>query len=373
MTSADPGSHDWAAPVPTSPELDQAPLGSSTGQAETRLAPQQPPAQAGVNPPQPPTYRSWQPGIVALRPMPFGEFLTVPFKALRFNRGVIIGGPLLMVAIAILASGVAGWLTVNDSRLDLLSVSPNFTGVEASTVVAWVIAIIVSFFSDMLATAIVVPAVSHAVMGKRIGLPQSLKLVSRRLGRLILLYLAVGALSVVFAALIFAPILLIANETNVGLGIALIFLAVIISIPVFTLVGIYLPVVRGVMVLENQGLATSIKRAVTLMKGRFWWTFLILAVLGIISYSIVQVLAFGTQILAIIPTAIAPENMVIFGIVFGLSLVIQLVFQYILQYSVVGTAQARIYIDLRFRKEGLALDIARAAEAQFANQQSGRG
>ncbi len=53
------------------------------------------------------TYRSWQPGIVALRPLPFGDFITVPFKAMRFNRAVMVGGPLLLFTVSALLTGLA--------------------------------------------------------------------------------------------------------------------------------------------------------------------------------------------------------------------------------------------------------------------------
>ena len=79
-----------------------------------------PPSGAGAVPgPSPqgvPTFRSWQPGFMPLRPLSLGDFLNLPMKALNANRAVILGGPLLCVIVTMLAWGVALALLVVDER-----------------------------------------------------------------------------------------------------------------------------------------------------------------------------------------------------------------------------------------------------------------
>ena len=131
MTDAN-GGHDWAMPgstgeprvghVPDAP-APPAPLPPGVllqpGEVPQYSAPTVVRAAAPAT--AAPTYRSWQPGIIPLRPMNFGEFLSVPFKAMRYNRAVVIGGPLLCVVAAMVLLAAALWLAFTDPSLALLS------------------------------------------------------------------------------------------------------------------------------------------------------------------------------------------------------------------------------------------------------------
>ncbi len=95
------------------------------------------------------------------------------------------------------------------------------------------------------------------------------------------------------------------------------------------------------------------------MPGRFWWSVLIIIVVGLIVGAVQQAFGFVTQIAIIVPGAALPDSTAAIGIGFFIGYLFQLVAICITQYSFLGSAYALIYLDMRMRKEGLAFDLAR--------------
>ncbi len=368
------------APVPPAPaSYTPPPPASYAPPAPASYAPAPPPipgyqAQAapGVHaqaPTAPLTFRSWQPGIVALRPLPFGDFITIPFKAMRFNRATIVGAPLLMLSLATILTAVATWLAFSDSKLNLTSTYQSPTGIEALTLIMIVVTVLAWIVADMFASAIVIPAVGEALLGTKLSFSAALKKLVSRFWALLGFGALVGVYFTVVAALVailFVPI--IGSTSSEGDAVAATIGAFVIGFIVVMLAGlpvaVYAPVARGVIVMERRGPWEAIKRSFTLVKGRFWWTVLIVFVLGAIAYVVQQILGFGTQLIVGIGSALAPQSPVAFGVLMVVGVLFQAVVSGVTQYSMVGSALALVYFDLRIRKEGLAFELARAAEAR---------
>lgn len=379
MTDRQGPGGDWVAP-----DASAAPSPSPWG------APAAPPASLGQPPapvhdaaaPQPPvppaptenlTFRSWQPGIVALRPLPFGDFLTVPFRAMRYSRAAVVGAPVLMFLASALITGAAFWLAATDSGVtDFFTATSNLAfEPRPETIGAFVIAGIVWILSDTLSAAVVVPAVAQAALGTRMSLGEAMRTAIERIWALLGLGVLTLIANLVLFGVVFAPILVTAAaDGDLGGAVALtVILALVLITPALIVMAVYLPVARAALMLEKVGPFVAIRRAIRLVPGRFWWTVLIMLVIGLINGAIQQVFSFGTQMVALVVSAISPDSAIAFFGSFAAALTIQLLASAIVQYSFVGSATALVYLDMRFRKEGLAFDMARTAEARATGTQ----
>lgn len=314
---------------------------------------------------------------MALRPLPFGDFLTVPFRAMRFSRAAVVGAPVLMFLASALITVAAFWLAATDSGVtDFFTATSNVAfEPRPETIGAFAIAGIVWILSDTLSAAVVVPAVAQAALGRRMSLGEAMRTAIERIWAL----LGLGLLTIVASALlfgvVFAPVLLsAAADSDMGGAIAFtVILAIVLIAPGMIVMSVYLPVARAAVMLEKIGPIAAVRRAIRLVPGRFWWTVLILLVIGMINGAIQQVFSFGTQMVALIVSALAPGTDVAFFAAFAVALIVQLLASAVVQYSFVGSATALVYLDMRFRKEGLAFDMARAAEARSTGTASSVG
>ncbi|WP_297081618.1 hypothetical protein [uncultured Demequina sp.] len=325
-------------------------------------APQQPAPQIPGAPAPAPTFRSWQPGIIPLRPLTFGDFLSTPFKAMRFNRAVVLGGPLLFTLIATLLSLTAMWLLFTDSRLGLLDATPSFEGINVQTVVMLIVAVVALLLADVLSSSIVAPGVARAVLGERISLGTAWTQMRRRLGSLMLLYVLTTLSYVVLMLIIVAPV--IAWDGSSGAILLMLAATLLVLVPAGLVITIGQGIARAMIVLEGISAPRAIARTFRLIRGRFWWSVLIVFVTALLINVVASVLQYVGQFAALISTVIAPENLVILGIMFFVVYGIAFVISMVLTYSYMGSVFAFIYVDLRMRHEGFDLDLARAAEAR---------
>ncbi|WP_291377569.1 hypothetical protein [Demequina sp.] len=321
------------------------------------------------------TYRSWQPGIVALRPLPFGDFITVPFKAMRFNRAVVVGGPLLLFTVSAMLTALAIWAAANDSELNLFSYYDSFKGISTSTIVAAVIAGLSWVVSDVLASSIVYPAVARAMLGERITFSAAMKATMARIGHLLLLSVIAAIPLLIVAGLAFWGLVTTNPNDDSAFGAALLgtmALILLVMVPIAFAISVYSVVARGAIVLERANAIQAIKRAIQLVPGRFWWSVLIMFVVGLIVGAVQQAFGFVTQFAAIIPMGLTSSGNADAAVAIGfiVGYIFQLIAICVTQYSFFGSTSALIYLDMRMRKEGLAFDLAKAAEARYAAAQN---
>ncbi|WP_203656845.1 hypothetical protein [Demequina activiva] len=355
-----PSAHDsptaqgWSAPATPPPP-------GPGGQGTPASHPHAPPAPA-------PTYRSWQPGIIPLRPLTFGDFLAVPFKAMRFNRAVVLGGPLLFALVAGLISVTATWLLFTDPQLGLLDSTPSVSGINGQTVAMLVLALVATLLADVLSSSIVAPGVARAVLGERIGLGTAWTQMRRRLGSLLVLYIASTVVYVALIVVVALPLLLgLAAGDSTGATIVLtVLLAFVLLLPAGLVVTILQGIARAMVVLEGLGAIAAIKRTVRLLKGRFWWTVLIVFVTALLINVVVGVLQQAGQIASLAALFVAPDNMAVLAVTYFVAYGITFLVSSVLLYSYMGSVFALLYTDMRMRHEGFDLDLARAAEARAA-------
>jgi len=373
--TASAGPQEWASPEGGAPATATAAVAAaataSPAQPTASPAGAAPPAAnpapaSGTAPQATPTFRSWQPGIIPLRPQSFGEFLAAPFKAMRFNRAVVLGGPLLCMVIAMLLGAAALWLALTDSSLALMNPSEQFTGIEAQTIIVGIAAFLALVLADSVATAIVAPGFARAVLGERITLSTALRQVMPRIGHLLLLWLV----SAIVATIAFAPgIVAIAVGAGAGDG-GTVALGVItllaFLVPVGLLLGVIAPVARCALVLEQIGVVAAIRRTFSLIRGRFWWSVLIVVVTGTIINIVMSIVQNVGGLGASVVIVLAPQaEWLAMALLVGITAFFTVV-SYVFISAYMGSVYALIYVDVRIRFEGFDLELARAAEARRA-------
>ena len=351
-------STDWAAPAGAPPRTpDRVPAAQ----------PALPPLVTATGVTQPaPTFRSWQPGLIPLRPQTFGDFIAVPFKAMRYNRGVVVGGPLLFVLVAMVGGGAALWLVFTDPQLALLDPVTQLNGIQPQTVAAVALAAVALILADVFSSAIVAPGIARAILGERIALPAALRIVRTRAGALLGLY----GLSMLAGAVTVAPGILVtvlgAANSDTATIVTGVLLILALGLPGGLVVGVVGGVARSVIVLERQRVIAAIRRAVGVIRGRFWWSVLILlvtgAIINIAASAVQQVGSLG----AAFGVALAPSQATIALIVTLVLTIFLSVISYVFIYAYMGGVYTLIYVDARIRHEGFDMDLARAAEARRA-------
>lgn len=364
--SPHPHTPAWAPPSAV-----QAPAGASpvtSIAAPPQPMPVQPPpptaAYSGAPAPQAPTFRSWQPGIIALRPLSFGDFLAAPFKAMRFNRSVILGGPLMFTLAATALSVTSLWLLFNDPQLGLLSTSTVPAGITTQTVVVGLLALIAVLMADVLSSTIIAPGVARAVLGERITLRAAWDQVRGKLWQVLLLYLVTAvAISAVIVLAAVPMIIAIATDSTLWIVLGTL-LVVAVLVPVTFIVTLITGLARPIIVLERVSAMKALGRSWRLMKGRFWWSVLIIFVTAVLINIATSFLQGGAQILSTVALLAAPGNetaaLIVGFAIYGLAMVVS----FVVTYAYIGSVFTLMYTDMRMRHEGFDLDLARAAEAR---------
>jgi len=123
-------------------------------------------------------------------------------------------------------------------------------------------------------------------------------------------------------------------------------------------------IARCVIVLERKGAVSSIRRTIGVIRGRFWWTVLIVGVTGAIISIITGIFQQLLSIVGSIALAIGFSGAWAGTAVFVLVTVFAAVISYVLTYAYMGCVYVLVYIDARIRHEGFDLDLARTAEAR---------
>ncbi len=322
-------------------------------------APNYPPPSAagsapGAVPQGVPTFRSWQPGFMPLRPLSLGDFLNLPMKALNANRAVILGGPLLCTIVTMLTWGVALALLVVDERDWFLYPSLGYSPLRGETILALVVAFLITLFTDAAARALVVPGVSRGILGERITLGKAWSITYPRIPQMLLFYLLIALIGIGVGLAFWAL-----SATG---AVALVGLLVFACIPGVLLAIVFVGVAVSAIVLERISATASFGRAFTLMKGSSWRLIGNFFVIYLVVWMIAGAINGVPQAILTTVAGSSPSLGPLVGVTIAF-VVISTVVQSVVQYSFLGSLFTLMYVDLRIRTEGFDIDLARAAEA----------
>jgi hypothetical protein len=353
-------------------------------------AQQPPPGWSGQQPPPgwsaqqpPPSWGGWtprpevKPGVVPLRPIGVGEILDGAISTMRAHPRAMLGLSAIVVLISQLIGFAATWALVQDlsaatAALDESATAEDALNALADSLVASVPGLVVDWLAVLFLTGMLTVVVSRAVLGQQAGIGTAWQVFRPRLPGLLLLSLATGTLILLAFVLPVLPAVLVGVAG--GPGGLVVLLAVIGGIGAL-LLGIYVYVILALaspaLVLEKQRVRAAMSRSRHLVRGSWWRVFGILllaaVITGVISSIITtpfQLLAGGTAVFTN-PEAAEPTAGRLFVVTIGN------IIGYTLVYPFSAAVSVLLYIDQRMRREGLDLELARAAGAAAPSDRPG--
>jgi hypothetical protein len=365
----------WAAPAgpATPPPAQPAP------QPGPPAPPTPPPSGWGQQPPggygswgpaaPPPPGVAWrpqalQPGIIPLRPLGMGEIYDGAFRAVRANPRVMFGLAALVVTVAVVLQSVIQWYVRGLAAPGLadLSVDVDPSGQmgfadQLGSSFGLLVSAPLTTIATTILTGLLIVSVSRSVLGQVATVREVLR--SWRVWLVVAFTLLSGIVILVVAGALVAAVVGLAVNDQVGsavlVGLAGAFALVIAAIWFSTRTLLVPPA----LMLEGKGFWPTIARAWRLTRGSFWRLFGIYLLTSILAGIIAQIIVFPATLIAQLllrdPTATSFGSIVLVGIATVIASTLSTTF--------VSSVVALLYIDVRMRREGLDVELARAAES----------
>jgi len=304
-----------------------------------------------------------QRGIIPLRPLTLGEIYDGAFKSIRANPRVMFGFSMLVMGVAALIGGLAWYVltpTVSrwvDSTLGS-DVTVDQTGTEMLASV-WSMYAMLPFLglAGIVLSGILTVSVSRSVLGQKIAVGDLWRGYWKRTLMVVGYTLLGTVVAVAFWALIVLAIGAI-GSASAGAGVVFGIVSVVGGLVVSVWVGYRLLLVPPVLMLEGGRFVPSIVRAWRLTRGSFWRLLGINLLAQIIANVVSQVLGVPVSIIGAI---LMVEGTLSVG--FIATMTIGMAITYTIPAIFLAAVVALQYIDLRIRREGLDVQLARAAEA----------
>ncbi|MDQ1295385.1 MAG: hypothetical protein QG608_3270 [Actinomycetota bacterium] len=352
-----PQPSDGPAPfVPPDPPVPPVPPGSGApgwGQPPKAAAPQ---AGAWAS------LSSWKaasairPGIIPLRPMVLGDIMDGAFQALRANPRSMIG--ISAVLLSFLSSVTLLPLASALTR----QAETGGTDDVATLISGSLLPALLQMVAVLVLNGLLVLAVSDAVLGRRTPLGD---LWSRVRGRLPAIFGVAGLVFLgtlgLFLVCLVPGLLMIASGAQ-GFGVFLFVLGMLMGIFLMALVFTRWSMAAPVLLLERRRALDSLRRSWNLVKGSTWRVFGILALAQII-------VGIGSALLGA-PFMLGAEAIRTMSENLDYSTALQSVLVSSIGEIAAGSifypfsaaVTALLYTDLRMRKEGLDVELIRAAQ-----------
>lgn len=287
-----------------------------------------------------------------IRPLTLAEILDRAFRIYRQNFLKLLGiYAIPFIPIMLIQTGSTAYLTSNmiQDPTSFLE-DANLMGLGVATIAASLLLGLISFvLISGFATTAFTRAVSNAITGKSISILDSYRTISRPALTMLLALLLIGIL--IFGMIIWTVVPIVGWLSGPGI--------------VFFIVLIVNPLLAPVIVLENQGVIASLRRAWDLGRSRFWWLMgfaIVLALLGqlIVTGPIYLLSGVLQSILGALPSLSMETQLALSNVASGLASMVLTLLYTPLQLTMFTV----VYFDLRVRNEGLdlALQLAPASD-----------
>lgn len=310
-----------------------------------------------------------KPGIVPLRPISLGEIYDGAFQAIRTNPRVMLGVSAVVVTVITLISLASQSLAFEQIGVAISSLdaeSPEQAlGPLGSAIGAWTADAVLQTLAVGVLSGLLIVAVSRAVLGQTMSPGELWGKVRGRLLPLLGLNLLLLVAYTGIGLLVLAPALLgLLVSPFLAVGLALLFGLLAFLALVF--VWVRWSMATPALLLEGLSVTASMRRSWSLVGSSFW------RVLGILLLSLVIVVVVGGIIsvpFSLVGTFFAEPVTTDPFAAFQLTLPQLLInglgalIVGVLTYPFIAAVTSLLYIDLRMRREGLDVELARAAEA----------
>lgn len=338
-----------------------------------------PPGQPSTDyPPRGGTQPGWapppKPGLIPLRPLSFGALLGTPFLVLRRNPKAAFGSALLIQAAITLVSLLIVGLVAYFAFTRVLSAPPEDqdaleAGATISVILSALIPMALSLVASSLLQGIIVLEVARGTLGEKLGMWALWRAAGRRLLPLVLWTLLLFAGIVVSIAVVggLTAVFAILGGAWIGLAVAIGVIGGLGLIVLWVWLYTKTSLVPSLIVLERLGIRSSIRRSWRLTNGYFWRTFGVQALVAVIVNVMAQVVTTPLSLLFGVAVSLVDPNAAIDAYIPSIVLYVLILFVALVLGAVTAVIQsattALIYIDLRMRKEGLDLELARFVES----------
>lgn len=315
-----------------------------------------------------------KPGIIPLRPLTVSEIIGGAFAALRANPRAMFLPALLVMGVLGGVSAVLTYALQNSTLLDLDGPGTTQGTVEALLILpalvtlspSTLITTIVSIVANGLLTGLLIVTVSRAVLGRVASPGQAWAQTRGRIWALLgqaLLITLIETVPPAGATLVATALLrqVLGNNTGSSGEVLLVILVILLVLLVWVLMTVFL-VVRlfpapAALILENTSVASSIRRSWTLTRGSFWRVLGALVLMGLIAWLVAGAIGTVAGVGAGVVTVLQPGSATVAASVVMLASTLATA----LVMPFTASVAALIYIDLRMRKEGLDIELRRAA------------
>ncbi|MEV8627458.1 hypothetical protein [Streptomyces sp. NPDC051079] len=369
---ASPGDANGSAPQWSK---DQPPAGQ--WQAPTAPAPGAPaPARAQSGPgwggPQQP-YNQWgrppaaKPGVIPLRPLTMGEILDGAVTTMRRYWQTVLTISVTVAVIGQVADVLAQRYLVPAAPDVNADASPSeqlqqSADAMQSSLIGMGPAYLIMLVATLVCAALLTVVISRAVLGRPVTLGTAWQEARPRLLPLLGLTLLVALMSagIMFVGLL--PGLLLGGAGGVGLA----FLGGAAAFVTVIWLTIRFSLASPALMLERQGVFTSLKRSAKLVQGSWWRIFGITILTQLLIFLVAMIITIPFAAIAIgtsdggfggLMSGTTPENSWSFLIITGIGGVIVNA----ITYPISAGVTALLYVDQRIRREALDLELARAA------------
>ncbi|WP_263120339.1 hypothetical protein [Cellulomonas sp. RIT-PI-Y] len=324
---------------------------------------QQRPGQPPMAPPSPFRPMAVQPGIVPLRPLSVWEIIDGAFRAVRHNPKVMFGVTVIGVAISVLISAVITWYA-SPFTTDLVrglydGLSPAEADELASLIgpaYATVFSLPVSLVFTQIITGVLIRSVSQSVLGTVVEPGEVVRGQGGRLARVV----GFAALSMVVTLLVgvlLIALVVVTSMSSAGAGVALALLGGLAFLAAALWVSVRTLLVPAGLMLEGGRFWPTVARSWRLTRGGFWRLTGLYLLVMIASAVVAGIVSVPFGLIAALVTQDA--TMTGFGAV-AITSVGDVIATTLTTVFAAG-AYALAYIDARMRKEGLDVELARAA------------
>ncbi|GIG20145.1 membrane protein [Cellulomonas chitinilytica] len=359
------GAPPAAPPPPTGPVPPSSwgqPVGPPVGQSGTGWGPAVPPPVAPSGGPwRPPAL---QPGIIPLRPLGLGEILDGAFRAVRANPRVMFGLAAAVVTVAVALQQVTRWyvqglLTDSMNRLLQESDPTGELGMadQMGALVGSVVSLPFTQIATTVLTGLVILSVSRSVLGQSITIGQALR--TSRVWWVLGFTVLAGAAQLAVAAALAGGVVLLVSQDQVAAAVVVGLLGAVALFVALVWFAVRTLLVPPALMLEGKAFWRSVGRAWRLTRGSFWrllGTYLLVSfIVGFVSNVIVFPVSMFTALVLQDPAGTSFASIVLVGIANVVALT--------LATTYLAAVVALLYIDVRMRREGLDIELARAAQA----------
>ncbi|ONK13912.1 hypothetical protein [Streptomyces sp. MP131-18] len=359
------------SPPPSQPPAQPQGWGAAPPPPHQPHHPQPQPGWGG-GPHQPGGWGGWhphtfaaKPGVIPLRPLGVGEILDGAVSTTRAHWRTVLAIALGIAIVTQLIAAVAMRLWVSDSSgLAALEDNPNPTDEQLRDALGDLAAFgsvtgLITILGSVLATAMLTIVVSRAVLGRSVSFAEAWQDSRSRLLRLLGLVLLVPLIAALAVAV---PVLVGVLTGSAGFTVLTTIGGIVLAVWLWVRLSLAAPA----LMLERQGVIAALRRSAKLVRGSWWRVFGIQLLVVVLLTVVGSIIEFPTSMIAGIVAGNGADSF-FEGTVSDMSWTylavsgIGAVIASTITLPVSAGVTALLYIDQRIRREGLDIELARAA------------